>query len=206
MQPVEAQRYCSLMAEIKARSKLITEVGPGRVPVFPQPARVEFVYLQLRKTIELIAMGSLVANARMFAQIQSNIQKYWNAKDLLKDVQAINPDFYPRPVIQKPSWRPGIKMEWLDRPVDFLTKDRFTTLYDVCGSILHARNPFAAKQDFASLDRAWVKWYSRMVNLLNAHVIRLVGDTTLCLIQMGSDTESPTYTLFATHELRPRNR
>jgi hypothetical protein len=112
-----------MMLEIKARSGLIKEVGEGRVPVFPQPARVEFVYLQLRKIIELIAMGSLLANAKMFAQVQSNIQKYWNAKDLLRDIQAVNLDFYPNPIIQKPSEQPGVKMEWLGRPDDYLTKD-----------------------------------------------------------------------------------
>ena len=64
MQSVDAQRYCSMMAEIKARSRLVKEVGESRVVVFPQPARVEVVYLQLRKIIELIAMCSLLANSK----------------------------------------------------------------------------------------------------------------------------------------------
>jgi hypothetical protein len=131
MQSADAERYCSMMAEVKGRSRLLKQVGEGHVPVFPQPARVEFVYLQLRKIIELIAMGSLLANSKTFSQVQSNIQKYWNAKDLLKEIEAINPDFYPRPIIEKPSEQPGVKVEWLDRPDDYLTKDRFITLYVV---------------------------------------------------------------------------
>ncbi|MGH9359544.1 MAG: hypothetical protein ACRD1O_10275 [Terriglobia bacterium] len=183
------------MAEIKVRFKLIKDVGEAHVTAFPRGARVEFVYLQLRKTIELIAMGSLLANAEMFASIQSNIQGYWKAKDLLKELEALNPDFYPKPIIQQPK-KPGVKMEWLDRSDDFLTKDRFITLYDKCGGILHARNPFASEQDFAMLEKAAPKWYLWIVNLLNAHVIRLVGDAKLWLIQMGSDTKPPTYTIF----------
>ena len=77
--------------------------------------------------LELIAMGSLLANSKALAQVQSKIQRYWNAKDLLKDIQAINPDFYPRPIVQKPSQRPGVKMDWLDGSHDYLTKDRFVT-------------------------------------------------------------------------------
>ena len=193
------------MAEVKARSRLAKEVGEGRIPVFPLPARVEFVYLQFRKIVELIAMGSLLANSKAFSQMQANIQRYWNAKELLKDIHDINPDFYPRPIIQKPSQRQGVKMEWLDRPDDYLTKDRFITLYDKCGSILHARNPFAPEQDYAKLEAASPNWYLWIVNLLNAHTIRLVGGVNLYLIQMGSDSKSPTYTVFAPTTLPKQN-
>jgi hypothetical protein len=95
-----------MMEEIKERSRLAKEVGEGRVLAFPQLARVEFVYLQFRKIIELIAMGSLLANAKTSAQVQSKVQSYWHAKDLLKDIHGINPDFYPKPIIQKPSQQP----------------------------------------------------------------------------------------------------
>jgi len=194
-----------MMLEIKARSRLIKEVGEGRVPVFPQPARVEFVYLQLRKIIELIAMGSLLANAKTFAQVQSNIQKYWNAKDLLRDIHAVNPDFYPNPIIQEPSEEPGIKKELLERPDDYLTKERFITLYDKCGSILHVKNPFASEQNYAKLEEEGPKWYLRIVNLLNVHTIRLVGDVHLYLFQMGSDTKPPTCDIFAPGVLPGKN-
>jgi hypothetical protein len=194
------------MAEIKARSHLTKKVGEGRVAMFSQPARVEFVYLQFRKIIELIAMGSLLANAETFSQVQSNLQKYWNVKDLLKDIHAINPDFYPRPIIQTPSNQPGVKMEWLDQPDDYLTKDRFMTLYDKCGRILHARNPFAPERDHAKLEAACPKWYLWIINLLNAHTIRLVGDVNLYLIQMGNDSSAPTSTVFAPSQLPQAKR
>jgi hypothetical protein len=197
MKSEDAQRYCSLMAEIKARSQLIKEVGEGRILLLPQPARVEFVYLHLRKIIELIAMGSLLANAETFSKFHANIQSYWHAKDLLKAMEAINPAFYPKPIIQKPSERPGIKMDWLDRPDDYLTKDRFITLYDKCGSIMHARNPFAPDPDYQKLEESGPKWYLWIVNLLNSHLIRLAGDPNLYLIQMGSEGAPPTYTSFA---------
>jgi hypothetical protein len=87
-------------------------------------------------------------------------------------------------------------MKWLDRPDDYLTKDRFMTLYDKCGSILHAKNPFAPEQDYAKLEEACPKWYLWIVNLLNAHTIRLVGDVNIYLVQMGNDSSAPTYTVF----------
>jgi hypothetical protein len=206
MQSADAQRYCSAMAEIKTRHRLVKVVGEGRILAFPQAARVEFGYLQFRKILELIAMGSLLANSKALGQVQSKIQHYWNAKDLLKDIQAINPDFYPRPIVQKPSQRPGVKTDWLDRPDDYLTKDRFVTLYDTCGGILHARNPFAREQDYPKLEKAAPNWYLWIRNLLNAHTIRLVGDPIIWLMQMGSDSEPPTYVLFAPAALPKPNR
>jgi hypothetical protein len=197
MKSEDAQRYCTMMAEIKGRTWLIKELGEGGVPWLPQPARVECVYLQLRKVIELIAIGSLLANAEAFSRVQSNIQKYWHAKNLLEDIEAINPDFYPRPIIQKPSQRPGIKMDWNARKDDFLTKDRFITLYDKCGSIMHARNPFAPEPDYQKLDDQAPKRYLWIVNLLNAHLIRLTGSANLYLVQMGSEEAAPTYAVFA---------
>ena len=200
MHSEDAKKYCSLMAQVKARSRLLKEVGESRVALFPLAARVEFVYLQFRKIIELIAMSSLVANAQTLSQFQSKLQKYWNAKELLKDMHTINPDFYPRPIIQQPSGVPGIRMRWLARSDDYLTKDRLMTLYDKCGSILHARNPFATEQDFSKLETAGPDWYLRIVNLLNSHTIRLVGDDHLYLIQMGANDALPTY-----HDFAPGN-
>jgi hypothetical protein len=71
------------------------------------------------------------------------------------------------------------------------------TLYDKCGSILHAKNPFAPEHDYAKLEEEGPKWYLWIVNLLNAHTIRLVGDVNLYLIQMGDGTKPPTYDVFA---------
>jgi hypothetical protein len=196
MQSAEAQKYCVMMAEIKTRWRLVKIVGEGRVSGFPPAVRVEFVYLQFRKILELIAMGSLLANSRVLGQVQSKIQRYWNAKNLLKDIQAINPDFYPKPIVQKPSQRPGINVDWLDRSGGYLTKDRFVTLYDKCGSILHAHNPFARQQDYLVLEKEAPNWHLWIRNLLNVHTIRLIGDATVWLMQMGSDPEPPTYHSF----------
>jgi len=85
----------------------------------------------------------------------------------------------------------------LEKKNDFLTKDRFVTLYNKCGSILHAQNPFAAVPDYQKMEEQGPKWYFWIVNLLNAHLIKLAGDPNLYLIQMNSGGESPTYHPFA---------
>jgi hypothetical protein len=197
MQSAEAKRYCDMMVEVKGRTHLIRTFGATHVGVLPLPALVELFYLHVRKILELIAMGSLLANAKSFGVAHEKLKKYWNPKDLLRDIEKLNPNFYPKPIIQKPSKSPGILMDWLERKDDFLTKDQFITLYDKCGSVLHTKNPFRPDPDYPSLALEIPKWCTLIVNLLNAHTIRLQNDPNLYLIQMGNKDTSPTYTVFA---------
>ena len=197
MQTSDVDKYRAMLIEIKARTRLIrifTATHPGVLPV---PALAEFLYLHLRKILELVAMGSLLANAKSFGLAEEKLRRYWNAKELLNDLAALNPNFYPRPIIQKDSAEPGIKMVWLDRGNDYLTKDRFITLYDKCGSILHTRNPYRAELDSFALIEEVPKWSTWIVNLLDAHTITLHGDNHLYLFQMGAENANPSYTVFA---------
>jgi hypothetical protein len=197
MQSADADKYRGMMIEVKARTYLIRNFAAAHPGVLPLPALAEFLYLHLRKLLELVAMGSLLANAKSFGLAEEKLKKYWNAKDLLSDLSAINPNFYPRPIIQKESSEPGVRMEWLDRDADYLTKDRFITLYDKCGGVLHARNPYRTEPDYASLIVEVPKWTTWIVNLLNAHTISLHGDPNLYLFQMGKEGRNPSYTPFA---------
>lgn len=185
------------MEEIKQRTRLVKAIGETSSSLLPMHIRVEILYLQFRKILELIAMGSLVANADALSQIQPNLHKYWRAKDLLRDIKNINQSFYPEPIIQKESHDPNIRMEWLDRSDDYLTEARFLTLYDNCADVLHARNPYGSKLDYKRLEKMGPKWYLQIINLLNAHIIHLVDEDNIWLIQMGTDIKPPTYTYFS---------
>ncbi len=190
-------KYLSLMEEIKQRTRLVKAIGETSSSLFPMHIRVEMLYLQFRKILELIAMGSLVANADALSQIQPNLHKYWRAKDLLRDIKNINQSFYPEPIIQKESNDPNIRMEWPDRSDDYLTEARFLTLYDNCADVLHARNPYGSKLDYKRLEKMGPKWYLQIINLLNAPIIHLVDEDNIWLIQMGTDIKPPTYTYFS---------
>ncbi len=191
-----AEKYCTLMNELKKRQALMKRVGEGHVPWLVLEAQMEFVYLQFRQILELIAMASLVANADAFRTIRENIHTYWNAEKLLKDLAAANPHFYPKPINKVASAIPGVRESFVDRKDDFLSKEKFVTLYNTCGSVLHSRNPFAQPIDYQTLNSNAPKWYFRITNLLNFHTIQLVGSDDLHLIQMGDPTQSATYQNF----------
>ena len=203
MTPDAVQKYCGLMAEIKNRTAVIDAFLDGIAHALYKATTIETIYLQFRKILELIAIGSLVANKEIFSKVHQEFAKYWNAQLLVKDMDRVNPNFFPHPVIQQPSTRSGVKMEWLDRPDDYLTKNDLIKLYNKCGALMHCGNPYGSQVDLNYYEGKILYWRQRIVNLLNAHFVRLLNDPNLYLIQMGAVGASPTYTAFAPTEGPP---
>jgi len=98
MQSEAVQKYCGLMAEIKKRTAVIDAFTDGIVHAVYKATTIESIYLQFRKVLELIALGSLVANKDVFSAVYQDFAKYWNAELLVKDIERLNPRFYPRPI------------------------------------------------------------------------------------------------------------
>jgi hypothetical protein len=196
MEPDAVQKYCGLMAEIKRRIAVIDAFTDGIAHAVYKATTIESIYLQFRKILESIALGSLVANKAVFSALYQDFAKYWNAELLVKDIERVNPRFYPRPIAQKPSERSGIKMDWEARGDDFLTTGDLIKLYKKCGAIMHSGNPYGSQIDFAYYEKNIPYWRERIVNLLNSHLITLVNDPNVYLIQMGTATARPTYTPF----------
>ena len=197
MNPEAAQKYCDLMAQFKLRNYVVYALMYKRLHVGYPATTIESVYLQFRKMLELIALGSLVANKEVFSSMYQNFSRYWNAELLIKDIERINPNFYPEPVIQKLSDKPGITMDWLSRPDDYLTKADLVKLYQKCGAIVHSDNPYGSKIDYKFYGNMMTHWASRIMNLLNSHCISLVNDPHLYLVQMGAKNQRPSCGTFA---------
>lgn len=197
MKTEDAQKYCSLMSEIKRRTAVIDGFSSGNIHALYRATTVESVYLQFRKILELIALGSLIANKEVFSNAYENLSKCWNAELIIKDIERINSDFYPCPIIQKVSCKPGIRMDLLDRSNDYLTKEELIKLYKKCGAVMHSGNPYGSQIDYAYQEEMIPHWREKILNLLNSHTIRLINDPNLYLIQMGNTDEDASYSVFA---------
>jgi len=160
------------MEEIKHRTNVIDFFLSGKGHALYEPTTLESVGLQIRKILELIAMASLVANKKEYEKVYTNFAKAWNAEYLLKDLGRINPDFYPKPVIEKTSDDPAVKNELVDREQDYLTKSEFVKIYKKCGAILHASNPAGRKIGYEFYKKNLPEWKLKIVNLLHNHQIR----------------------------------
>ena len=187
MEQTDVKQYADLMDEVKRRVVVIDAFGCRSATTPFVPTNVESVYLQLRKILELIAMGSLVANKVEYSKVYSEFSKCWNAKYLLRDIERINPNFYPQPIIEKPSSEFGVKMKWENKKDGFLTKEDFLKLYEKCGKILHAANPFGSKIDYIDYEKSINNWRDKIIGLLNTHIIKLVNNPRTYLIHMKED-------------------
>lgn len=70
-------------------------------------------------------------------------------------------------------------MEFIERPDDYLTQARFIKVYEKCGVILHANNPFGIKVDSTYYQASLPKWRNYIVNLLDAHIMKILGSEKL---------------------------
>ena len=192
MEEVMQSKYADQMEDVKRRTEVINAVISGQFDALYKAITVELVYLQFRKTLELIAMASLVANRAAMEQLYSprKLGRYWNADDLLRDIGKINPNFYPHPVIEVPSQDPQVKSDLQDRVGDFLSKDDFRHLYNkVCGTLMHTANPFGKAIDYDGLITEIPAWLTKIINLLNCHRIKLVNDERIYLIHMREERD-----------------
>jgi len=187
------EKYCSLLMEVKRRTEVAYAFISQQTHAIYLPTTIESACLQVRKILELIAFGSLVVNNEEFFRQYGKPDKLWRAKEVLEKVGKVNPEFYPEPIIQTPSDQPGVKMEWTDRGDDYLNKEKFVEVYDKCSDILHTNNPFRSRVevDYDYYKSSLPKWMNEIVNLLNAHLVKIVGNTDIYLFQMGDEDSKP---------------
>ena len=190
------EEYLNVLTEIKRRTKVIDDIISADSRLRYRATSIETACLQIRKILELIAFGSLIANVRIYSAQYKRFAEHWNARIMLRDMERVNPNFYPSPIIQKPSAVTGIDMDWSSRGPDYLTKDDFLIAYEKCGGVLHATNPYGEATDFDAYQTNLIQWRKKIVNLLNAHTMTLVEDDHLYLFQMSAGDQMPTYHSF----------
>jgi hypothetical protein len=180
----DIEKYCNLMEEIKRRIAVVDFFISGQGTALFQPPTLESASLQLRKVLELIAFGSLVANADAYTAVHSKVSKGWHAADLLHELEEVNPDFYPVPVVEVPSIVPAVVHQLQKRQLDYLAKDYFGEVYGRCGVMAHAANPYGKGIDYGYYLKMLPEWRIQIVNLLNNHEIHRLNRPGMYVIHM----------------------
>jgi hypothetical protein len=177
----ETQLYMACMQEARDRLNFVKFLPVRNATTGIEYIDKELVFLQLRKILELIAFASLTANREKYATVHNKFATFWRAKDMLQDLEKINPEFYPLPVDPPKTQPDGIKH--LAAVDGFLTKDDFVSLYDVTGNFLHVRNPFDTRDPVIRMRYSVKQWLERIQALLTLHVVRLV-DGNVWVVQV----------------------
>jgi len=177
------------MEEIKRRTGVVDFFLGGKGHALYQPTTIESICLQLRKILELIAFGSLVANKESYSAVYAKFATNWNARLLLRDLERVNPDFYPKPVVEVPSPDPKVRRHLENRQLDYMTKQEFERIYEKCGAMMHADNPYGSRIDYKYYLERLPAWRTQAVNLLSNHQVRLLNEKGFYLIHMKENQD-----------------
>ena len=179
------EMYIAQMREIKLRVNSIELLLNKTATTGYRATNIESIYLQIRKILELISLASLSVNVREYQKAYNRYAKDWKANLILKDIERINKDFYPQPIIEAAPTVAGTKSTFVPKSAsEYLTRKEFEDLYTICGKILHSTNPFGPPINYEYYHNTAHTWLIKIISLLNSHKIKLINDPHMYLVQM----------------------
>jgi hypothetical protein len=181
------EKYAATMKEIKLRVEVINLFLSGKLAAHYMPTTVETIGLQFRKVFELIAFASLSANRQRYSSVYTDFVKHWEAAKLLRNLQRINSNFYPKPVIEVPTNDPTAMHALEPRQQDYLTQMELIEAHGRCGKLMHAANPFGKPIDYEFYEKRFSTWIAQIMNLLANHQVHLAGETGFWLFHMHEE-------------------
>ena len=145
------QLYRKQMIEVKRRLIAIDRIF-GAKKSKPRNLTVdldnEFMWLQLRKVVELVAFSAIVADRDRYVALRrqqdahSNFQKDWRAEKILGHLSNINPKFLPQACGQAKVDSHGTSHFEGLALAQQATLNRLVSIHRTAGEYLHVGNPF----------------------------------------------------------------
>ena len=190
--------YLRNMTKIKWRYNAITDIMTRKRTSTYQTTNIEFCVLQFRKILELIALSSLISDADVYRVQLGKIEKMWNARNILRDIERIHPHFYPQPInVLK---HENSDNEFVKKTTPYLTKDKFENTYARCGKYLHEFSPFKSEAEiehaYKEIMHEFPKWSYLIVELLSTHIVHLYDSRFMFYISMGAKNDPPRGNIF----------
>jgi hypothetical protein len=147
MNLVPPNLYRDHMIEVKRRFRSIDRVLGAKKPrTLTQELDDEFMWLQLRQIVELVAYSAIAADQERYAALRQEQDKNADYRvdskpaKVLKHLAQISPHFLPKSLGIMTPQADGTKHFEQGPAVALL--DRFLEIHDTAGQHLHAINPF----------------------------------------------------------------
>jgi hypothetical protein len=176
-------KYCSCLQEVRKRIDLARRIIAAAPAINDPEIQAEILGIQLRKSLELVALATLSANRPFYESAYRGIENAWNAKEILKAVGAVHPNFYPTPIRLAGLDANGHKrFEKLSS--GYLTREQFISTYDKLGGVLHAWNPHRREPRRVGSGIDFAKWFDRLERLLLLHFFHLPNDDSIYVCEL----------------------
>jgi hypothetical protein len=132
------EKYLEQLREVKERGNVFQAFSRGTANAIYEEATVEVATLQLRKILELLAFGFVLATGEKAIPAYVSFAKYKNVKEFFSQLRKLNKDYYFQPVIQKRNEQG--EMQWIYPAADeYLTPEDFDILFEHCDRVLEPR-------------------------------------------------------------------
>jgi hypothetical protein len=181
----ENQIYADLMDEARLRIHAVRDAIVARDRWVPRLLQ-EFAYLQLRALCEIIAVGCLVAHGNVK---DAATLKLWRIPDIMKRLEKLNADFYPRGVRFRPV--PSSGVTYLDDyNVPQLSKQELIQLWERSGSFLHrgsAKTLIVEHGKVLNVNLDTIILHGqKILNLLDQHIISSADKKSHLLVSLAA--------------------
>lgn len=147
MDLVSPQLYRDHMIEVKRRFRAIDRILGAKKPrTLTAEFDDEFMWLQLRQIIELVAYSAIAADKERYAALRQEQDKNADyrvdskAAKVLKHLSQISPHFLPKSLGVMVPLADGTKH--FESGPEVAVLERFLNIHDTAGQHLHAINPF----------------------------------------------------------------
>ena len=130
--------YADLMRQVKRRLDRVRDAYKSAVSNEDRPTSaldLEQCYLQLRLTVELVAVGTLLAHNELEEFRSTKLLKAWHAESLLKRLSKISDDAFPRPITVTEPGLDGVADLFLHAHERH--REEAIKFYNRCGDCLH---------------------------------------------------------------------
>jgi len=189
--------YLPLMHELTIRIELVAAVCDGKLGLTPPYAR-EYAYLQFRRMCELIALGCLQLHGDLPQAQTGDAKKIWNAEKIMKLLKKFHPASFPQSVIRDKPAAKHHRIQANAKP-NALTYDEFNELYAECGEVLHRGTIKSLEASGQITDddyRRVTAWQSKIVDLMNEHIVGRQGGASYYLVSLRTLDGFPECTAF----------
>ncbi len=189
------EKYLEQLREVKERGSVFHAFSQGTTNAIYEEATVEIATLQLRKILELLAFGFVLATGEKAIPAYVSFIKYKNVIEFFSQLRKLNKDYYLQPVIQERNEQG--EMQWIYPAADeYLTPEDFAILFEHCDRVLEPRRVGALPMSLEQCKAANLRWYNKIVQLLNAHLVHPEGNDVAYLFQIGASDAEPTCNQF----------
>jgi hypothetical protein len=167
----DLQLYAAVLDQTRVRGDIAAEFLE---PPLSYP-RLELAALQMRIMLELIPLGGLLTHRQNVEEVASAF-RLKDADAAAKLLKRVNPNYWPKPVVQVPTPE-GPTRDRLDDVTDgFVTEMQWKAEWGFLSSVLHARNTYKGEPELPPLHERLCALLGRIVRLIGLHILELPGD------------------------------